>query len=315
MAKRWQDLYHFAIFAAGTAAAFSTAYLIMTYLQGGTDLISKIIGSQVTDRIGSPPNRAWYYYPLYLLTSFFPWCLLACWLAGREYRNKKKQNTDIDKALRDCRAYTDGDRYNAGSPASRDFIRKSAAGMFFPMTMFAMASSRHGRYLLPVFPFIAILAAYAIMVIYEKGRDGAPHVMPDSRCDHPYRDIKLTAICTAAVLILYAALVEPVLSRAESGRMFIQGAEQMISTDTPIVLFAVKPDGDGIKIAFYSSRKPKALIFTCSLGELQAIREKFVIITYEKKLNRLNSVIRHKKHKILNQGLLHGKKVTAIELI
>ncbi len=316
MAKRWQDLYHFAIFAAGTAIAFSTVYMILIYLQGGTDLLSKVIESQVTDRIGSPPNRAWHYYPMYLLTSFIPWWLLACGFAVRAYRNRKKQTADRDKGQQNCKAHNGGDGCNPDplfSRASRNFIKKNAAGLFFPLTMFAMASSRHGRYLLPVFPFIAILAAYAVMIICEKERQAG--FIPGARCDHLYRGVKIMAICTAAVLVLYSALVEPVLSRAESGRMFIQGTEQMISTDTHIVLFAVNPDGDGVKIAFYSSRKPTALIFTYSSEELQALKGKYIIITYEKNLDRLNSVISCRKYKVLNRGLLHGKKVAAIELI
>ncbi len=308
MGRRWKDLAAFALYAAITVSVLVLVYLVLIYAQGEWPLVSEVIENQVTGRVGTEPNRPWYYYTVYLLTSFSPWWLLAAalpWLAGKRFFNF----TSFDALQFACETVKQ-------EACCRELLNQCAAGLLFIFALFSMASSRHGRYLLPAFPFVAVLIAAGMSrlscriarVSADEGNSSKLAVFLKTGLL-----VILMAGTVASGLIINSVLVEPGISHEESGRDFIEKAERLIPSDMPIVIYRINPDGDGLKLALYSRKRSDALEFVRSPEILQKMGHcRFMLITYEKKKAEVEELLSGNSLKVISRGLVHKKGVVAV---
>lgn len=325
MEKEWGQLYRFILLAIIIFLLFAGTYFFMLYMQGGTRLAAACLEAQVTGRIGTTPNRAWYYYPLFLTTSFLPWLGLAGSLPLLMPRLLNRSVSSVNTCCH--REHSHAEEKSGINPGRKNteftcsaLLNQCAAGMFFTIAIFSMAGSRHGRYLLPAFPFIAVIIAAFICKAVSSACTRRDNILQSSlrtnarTCpsEKIIHIITGMALCLAAGLVLNVLLVQPFISRQESGRQFIEGVEKTITQDTHILIFKIRPDGDGLKLALYSSRRPGSLEFTSSIRRIKQIQKRCLIITYDKKLYEIKNLPATYRYKIIAHGLLHRKKISAV---
>lgn len=140
--------------SSGLFAIFITSlYLGGLYYQGGEDLVLRVLDAELISRISGKANRPFYYYFVYMAVVFFPWILFfgtAC------FKKSRKCTMWMFSCLR-----------------STDFNLFITLFTLTGIVPFLLASSRHGRYLLPAFPPIAILLGCTLekaVTVFEKKR-------------------------------------------------------------------------------------------------------------------------------------------------
>jgi 4-amino-4-deoxy-L-arabinose transferase-like glycosyltransferase len=130
------------------------AELALFWHQGRMDLVRGVIESQMTGRVGKASNRSFLYYPCFLLWAAGPW-----WLWG------------IAAAVF-CfvpKLYATGSRGLRGLIPEHPVIRLALVWFLVAFVIFSLASTRHGRYLLPLFPPLALLISVAIDGLLKAG--------------------------------------------------------------------------------------------------------------------------------------------------
>jgi len=306
MEKRWKELPGFVLYSSVAAIFMVIIYIVLVYRQGGWPLVSRVIESQITNRMGTEPNRPWYYYSLYVFTSFLPWWLLAGALPAI-IRHGLFEHLSREPILQKC--------VKVSPYPCFTLLGQCAAGLFVIIAIFSLASSRHGRYLLPAFPFMAVFIAAGINTLVSRVRDMREDSISERTA--PFHTAAIIVIITAAVvaagLFINAMFIEPGISRQESGRGFMEETERIIPSDMPMVIYRINPDGDGLKLALYSRRSPESLVFVRSdaaLGKLPFAD--FVLITYEKRRSGAEKILSQSSMKTVARGLVHRKKVVAI---
>ena len=315
MERRWKELASFALYSSAGAALLVCIYLALVYAQGKWPLVLQVIENQITGRVGTEPNRPWYYYAVYVFTSFLPWWFLPVVipalvrkgiLISRICKDDATDFPDHDQGLSIPRA---GTALQCG-----ELLAQYASGMFFTVALFSMASSRHGRYLLPAFPFIAVLIAAGINVVSAKVYEtyGAGYMDRAGWFRKAGFMIMLTAGVVAAGMLTNSFIIEPGISAQESGRSFMEETECRTPAGTPIVIYRINPDGDGLKLALYS-RSLQDLRFAGSSNFLsQTDYERYILVMYEKRREEVEGLLDGKSLKVIAKGLVHRKKVVAI---
>ncbi len=318
MDREWKRLFRFIAFSAAISAILALLYFLLVYFQGGRGLLLEVWRGQVAERVGTEANRPFYYYISYLLTSFAPWPAAMALLFSILVKGRKKwwakQQTGAEY-LPPCHASID---------KCITVIKQCAAGLFFIFALFSVASSRHGRYLLPAFPFIAIIMAACMNTIScrawkkfhlgdgAKGDDEPRKSSLTTFYGTSFRYIALTALASTFFLAANAMFIEPLYASKESGRTFINLLEQKIPPETPIFAYDINPDGDGLKLAFYSSdMKRLVFLYRNRRDKIVDIPLPATVITYPKRLREIKK--RFKTTPLLT-GLLHNKKVVAVRL-
>ncbi len=127
----------FFVYAAVTCGLVAGLHLLALFFQGGEELVFRVLNAQILSRISGSANKPFYFYFFYLLVVFSPWWLLLGGLCVKKARSCIKQRSICFS----------GNDFNV-------FVVLMAVGTILP---FLFATSRHGRYLLPVFPAISIL--------------------------------------------------------------------------------------------------------------------------------------------------------------
>lgn len=309
LSGRFRSFFFFVLLIIPVAAGCLASELFIVWKHGGTALVNDVINMQVTGRIGNKANHPFYYYVLCLLPNAFLW-LLAGFLCLRR--------SDF------------GEKPTFHHP----LLRLSIAWFLTTLTIFTLASTRHGRYLLPLYPPLALLLATAMNHIIKKGKcpaaktgvnitlffvgtllaGGAVYAfychdkiyIPTSylfiwvgaACSLlVYIQKKLTSAARLIALFLLVLatglsgvnmLVTPESSRRSSGRQFVQAAEANLFPAMKIVVWGINPDGDGVKLAFYSAAKPESLLFVPATDNLKNIPRPFLLIMRHNKGNLLN---------------------------
>ncbi len=313
--RRWRQLLQFSLFAAMCTGLLAGIYFTLIYLQAGWPLVSKVIESQITARIGTEPNRPIYYYAVYLFTSFLPWWLLMAILPRLIDRGPMAWTGATSCASTPLKHLLSP----ADSTACRKTVRVCAAGTFVTLSIFLMASSRHGRYLLPAFPLIAVLIAAGIRTIGICHLRLHGHITPNPKAIlRTFHTLSIAVSITAAImstgLVLYSLFMEPGISAAESGRCFMQEVGTSTPPDVPVVIYRIRPDGNGIKLALYSDRGTGRLQFARTPAELRQVDSNdLVVITYENRVKELSHIIRGNMRAVAT-GTVHRKKVIALHI-
>jgi 4-amino-4-deoxy-L-arabinose transferase-like glycosyltransferase len=340
--RRWRDFTRFFLAMVFLSLICVGAELALLWQQGGVDLIREVIQSQVTGRIGKASNRFFLYYPCFLLRAAGPW-----WLWG------------IAAAV-SClglKQYATGSRGLRGLVPQHPAIRLALVWFLVVFVIFSLASSKHGRYLLPLFPPIAILISVVVDRLLKAGPLKYSNVLTlilnglfvllflsgwgiflfypidyvvslkwlmawsgvmllgwvliQILFSQDLRSVALTGLVLATGLSGAMLVVEPALSRQESGRLFVEAAESMVKNDVPIVLYKIHPDQNGVKYAFYSRRIPEELHFCSSLEDLEQIEKPFMLVSYGRDLKRLGDFLNRNNARLLTKGLIHRRKMVA----
>jgi 4-amino-4-deoxy-L-arabinose transferase-like glycosyltransferase len=340
--RQWREVTLFFLAMIFLSLICVGAELALFWNQGRVDLVSEIIRSQLTERVGEASNRSFFYYPRYLLRAAGPW-----WLWG------------IAAAV-SClglKQYATGYRGLRGLIPEHPVIRLALVWFLLVFAIFSLASSRHGRYLLPLFPALAILISVAVDRLlrarplkYSKVLILILHglfiilfmagwgiflfypidyvvslkwlvawsiamlfawVLIQTFSSQDFHTVALTGLVLATGLSGAALVAEPALSRQESGRLFVEAAESMIENDVPIVLYKIHPDRNGVKYALYSRRIPEELHFCSSPEDLEQIEKPFMLVNYERDLNGLGVFLKKNKAQLLTKGLIHRRAMVA----
>ena len=131
--------------AMGAAVSALTLAVHFTgiFYQGGPNLIHKVIYSQLFSRLSGHANKPFYYYFVFILLTFSPWLLLSAFLRIRKGGLVHRP-------------------YNLDEGARR-FHLFVLLYLLSDLAPFVLASSRHARYLLPIFPPISILLSVILL--------------------------------------------------------------------------------------------------------------------------------------------------------
>lgn len=151
--KKWRTLRAFAVKFLLLAAACIGGELLFLRQTGGTELIAEVFATQLSGRLADKANEPAYYYLIYLVQGVAPWWIPACWVFHRPGgRNLIGQY--IRTFLADF--------------FSHETMRLAACWFFFVLALFTAASSRHSRYLLPLFPALFLLIGRGIGLFLEQ---------------------------------------------------------------------------------------------------------------------------------------------------
>jgi 4-amino-4-deoxy-L-arabinose transferase-like glycosyltransferase len=338
--KKWRPL---AVFAAKSLllAAFCTGVeLLFLWRTGGTELIAEVFTTQLGHRLADKANEPAYYYILYLGQGAAPWWLPAC---GSFFGARKGGLA--------------GERLRAfvADFFSHETLRLAGCWFFFVLVLFTAASTRHSRYLLPLFPalflligrgaelfleqrgprfqqsvtaffrffFFLLLAASTVMYAAAplSYRPPAPYwlawaafslllfVLAVRKTANDFRPLGLALLCVAAAMTAEALLVEPWLSRQESGRRFVETTEATIEKDLPVVLYRINPDGDGVKYALFSSRRSEELFFVDNAARMENITRPFLLVASEKSAHEVINPGSRLSMREISRGLLHKEMI------
>ena len=337
--RKWRAMFIFAVKSVLLAVVCIAVDLLLLWQSGGSELILKVFEAQLAGRVGDEANEPIYYYLIYLLSGAAPWWIPAVYGFFKAGRSG---------------GFTA--RTFLANFFSQEVMRLAACWFLFVLALFSAASSRHSRYLLPLFPALFLLIGRGLDIFLEQSS-----LQRKQNCANVLK--YLFFLLVAAVVVLYAAaplsyrpplpfllawllcaiffyllltrktvelraaglallwvgstmaaeamLVEPWISHRESGRDFIRQTEAEIAPTTPVVLYKIHPDGDGVKYALYSSRRSEALSFADTPAELNSQPRPYVLIAFDKTKNELAMLGQSKAMKELAQGLMHQKKITS----
>jgi 4-amino-4-deoxy-L-arabinose transferase-like glycosyltransferase len=344
--RRWRDVILFFLAMVFLSLICLGAELALFWNQGGVDLVREVIESQMTGRVENVSNRSFLYYPYYLLRAAGPWWLWGIAAAVSFFGQRGQRRDVMSQAL-----------YRL--VPQHPLIRLALVWFLVVFVIFSLASSKHGRYLLPLFPPLALLISVPIDGLlkawdlkYSKVLTLILHglsvflflagwgvflfypidyvvslkwlmawssamlfgwVLIQIFLNKDFRTVALTGLVLATGLSGAALVVEPAISRQESGRLFVEAAESMIENDVPVVLFKIHPDKNGVKYALYSRRIPEELHFCLSPEDLEQVEKPFMLVGYGCDFKRLGDFLKRNNALLLTKGLIHRREMVAYQ--
>lgn len=303
--RRWKQLAAFAAFIFLVGLLCVGLELAIVYHVGGRPLIDDVVRRQVTGRIGQKSNKTFIFYIVCLLEMGAVWWLL---IAASGWRARGKKYPFVLPRL-------------AGRHGVLRLALTWTAGI---LAVFMIASTKKARYLLPLYPALALIIAAWIEELTVNGR------LPSRRLvQNIVRGVAATILlagfafywlfpkfrwvpfptmliwlaagiigwmfvtrrinaqrrCAAALVFLLFVglsgvnlLATPAVSRNASGQAFVRAAEAGVDPQLPVVVFGINPDGDGIKFALHTTRKPASLRFVRPGGALATIAPPYLLI-------------------------------------
>ncbi len=105
--------------------------------------------------------------------------------------------------------------------------------------------------------------------------------------------------------------MQPLISQKASGRSFVEAVEGAVSGDYPVAIYGLGRDGDGLKYALYSTRKPESIIFLTGPEEIARLPRPIIIVAYERDWGQLSAVIDAARSYRLGGGSIRSKAVVA----
>lgn len=145
--RRFKSFFRFALLVGAVASVCVTIHMGIVWLTVGGDFIRSVIRMQVTDRLGNQSNHPVYYYIICLLGNGGIWLINA-------FPSIRSWGTRIVANI----SQSDFSEMLPANPMTR------VALVWFMITaaIFTMASTRHSRYLLPLYPALAVLIASGV---------------------------------------------------------------------------------------------------------------------------------------------------------
>ncbi len=143
--KGTRAMFLFIIKAAALSLFLISAELWLVWKHGGTKFLHEVMESQVLRRIGHKSTKSIFYYPLYLIKGTSPWCfsiILYPILKNRKDLGKKRKKEGLWELISNDSA-----------------TRLSVIWFIVVFMIFSVAGTKHGRYLLTLFPPLALLFA------------------------------------------------------------------------------------------------------------------------------------------------------------
>jgi 4-amino-4-deoxy-L-arabinose transferase-like glycosyltransferase len=147
MERQFKSFFHFALLSAGVAGLCATIQLWIVWHAGGSHLLREVIVRQISGRFGEKSNHPPYYYLTSLLANGGVWLIMAL--------------PAVAGWLRRMRGATWKGRGAAILPRHR-VTRIAWTWFAVTFSIFTLASTRHSRYLLPLYPALAILIGAGI---------------------------------------------------------------------------------------------------------------------------------------------------------
>jgi len=342
--KRVKDFLLFSLLAVSVAAACAGAELLIAWRQGGAEFVQEMIQMQLTSRVGQKENKPIYYYLIGLLGAggaWIFWCLPSVKSLLDEWRSGVRFQPF--RALR----------------AQHSVVKLSLVWFVTVFAIFTAASTKHGRYILPLFPPFAILLATAVdrvladggpsherlwhrlltvtppilagggmvyMLLFQPGRPSTPHLILAIiwcslalagwflvlKMNHQQqRVVALVALVMTVGLSGFNVVAQPLISQMASGRSFVEAVENSASSAYPVVIYGLGRDGDGLKYALYSTRKPETIIFPSEPQEILDLPRPSIVVAYEKNWQELSTVFETVTTRHLASGFIRAKAVVA----
>lgn len=340
--RQWKAFFVFSARAA-IFTIFSLSFeAFMWWKAGGMHMLYSMLHAQVTDRVQGASNKPFYYYTAYLASATAPWWLVAASGAFLSWRRRGA-----------------GDYVN-GLQWKSPVFRLSVVWACFVFLVFNLASARAGRYLLPMFPALAIIFAVFVNILLDEVRSWMISglirriflaglsvllfaatmfcfynpfgYLPDFRIiliwlllvsifvifllrrkSDAYAPFFMSGCLLAGGLSMNSVLIEPGLSRMESGRGFAALVEKKVNRNFPTVFFDVNSDGDSVKYALYSSKESSEFIFAETLDELHNFKGPFMLVSRKKRLNvePVRSYLKDSHACHVGDGLIHSRAYQA----
>ncbi|MGE0084954.1 MAG: ArnT family glycosyltransferase [Desulfococcaceae bacterium] len=155
--KRVKSFFLFSLFMAGMTFLCVGCEAWIVWKSGGTDLLREVIRMQVIGRLGQKSSQPFWYYIFCILGSAGIWFLFCSplWRHSAALLREK----GMGKML-------------PGHP----LLRLSLIWFLSTFAIFTLASTRHSRYLLPLYPALAILLAYAAEQILHRDNPLFPQI-------------------------------------------------------------------------------------------------------------------------------------------
>lgn len=145
--RRWRSLAIFIALMAIWAGVLTGLHFAFIWKAGGRELVEEVIRRQVFQRVGGEANKPLWYYPLHLAVVVSPWVLWLISFARQWIHSPRKaQVTFWERST------------GSGVPLLR--LAWIWVGVVFGIFLFA--SSRHGRYLLPLHLPLCLLLAFVV---------------------------------------------------------------------------------------------------------------------------------------------------------
>ncbi len=340
--RRWKNLFAFAFFIIFVGLLCMAIELSIVYNAGGRQLFDDVLRMQITGRITEKANKSFSYYPICLLEIGNIWWLVILYGFTRFHAGKSEKSM----FYRIRKTATD-------HPANRLAI----IWFLGILAVFTLASSKHSRYLLPLYPAAALIITFWAENIFENGHilfantwryiiNILTGMILLAGLVYPLFYKQFIFIPAALILIWFAAgitlcllarkqievkyrlagsilslfmvgltgsnlMVIPAFSRKASGRTFIETVESKFDSNLPLVIYNIKPDGDGVKFALYSKRKPSSIRFVKTLEELNLITKPCLLISrFDNKIG-FKDLISGKNCNKLSEGRIYSKKFVA----
>ncbi|MBI5558446.1 MAG: glycosyltransferase family 39 protein [Deltaproteobacteria bacterium] len=191
--KKWRQLLYFSLKSLVLAACSIGVELLFLRQAGDSVLVKNVFEMQFAARVGQKANEPVFYYILYLLRGAAPWWILACFGLAPGYRKDAAGNK-----LKDL----------ASDFFSRQTMRLAACWFFFVLVLFSAASTRHSRYLLPLFPALFLMIGGGIELAFEKR---IFHLKRNSTSFLKYLFFLITAVATAVYVAAPLSYRPPLL--------------------------------------------------------------------------------------------------------
>jgi 4-amino-4-deoxy-L-arabinose transferase-like glycosyltransferase len=188
---------------------------------------------------GTSHARPFYYYAYQLPLDFLPWSLLlplavprVWWLA----RRGGEATDETEAAAREP---------DPAGPASRFAARLLLVWIGVPLAFFSLSAGKRGLYLLPVYPALALVAAFVTLSPRDAtaSRLAATEVAASSapgRHD-PLRRLGIAVLCVAALELIAFVGVLPRLDAEKSPRPIATAAAALQHDHEPIGVYGMRP--------------------------------------------------------------------------
>ncbi|RLC22508.1 MAG: hypothetical protein DRH56_08575 [Deltaproteobacteria bacterium] len=145
--KRTGDLFRFALFISVFGAMCVAGEMAVAWETGGMDFVHDVMKMQVLGRVGQKAGKPFYYYLACLPAAAGPWFLWSIPQAGRFFARVFKS-----PGVATLRA----------SMPSHPVMRLSTTWFLSVLIIFSLAGSKHARYILPLFPALAVILAAGV---------------------------------------------------------------------------------------------------------------------------------------------------------
>ena len=340
--KQWKKLVRFSLLVLALGIACAALGLAFAYHAGGRELVENVVFKQLAGRIATESRKPAYYYFVCLLEIGGPWWVLIA-ASFLTWKKSKPFGQNVSRLKRLTGRHAE--------------IRLSLAWFVGILAVFTVASTKKGRYILPLYPALALLIAAWVRDIADESRKSAPSLSaksinagavvlmlagtsifffyPDiARVPMPFIFIWLAGgvagllivsktaepnfYSTASVLhLLFVGLVganllvAPTISREASGQSFVKLAESKVDPSLPLVVYGIRPDGDGVKFALHSERKPASIRFV-DTEDAQALSDTpYLLIANAREISELRKRLPESRWSLIGDGSIRSHRFAA----